>query len=122
MTEATWMRQFVQGHPKYNHDSIINNEIALDLMTACDEIGTGIRPCPEILGSIRFDRIRKEDAYGRPLHGRLHSMERAELIQRLMNRASLPGRPLARTNSVSGDPEVSHSPTPSAAFSHTSTK
>lgn len=104
-TEAAWMRNFVQTHPKYNNDSIVNNDIAIDLMNACNEIGTGIRPCPEILGRASINRIRKEDAYGRPLAGRLHAMEREELIRHMMSRAK-PGRALSRNNSVSGDPDV----------------
>ena len=55
-TEASWMRNFVQTHPKYNHDSIVNDDIAIDLMNACNEIGTGIRPCPEILGRASINR------------------------------------------------------------------
>lgn len=55
-TEAMWMRNFVQTHPKYNNDSIVNNDIAIDLMNACNEIGTGIRPCPEILGRVGINR------------------------------------------------------------------
>jgi glutamate--cysteine ligase catalytic subunit len=33
-TGATWMREFIQKHPKYQHDSIITHEINYDLMQA----------------------------------------------------------------------------------------
>lgn len=50
-------------------------------------------------------RIRKEDAYGRPLAGRLHGMEREELIRHMVARGR-PGRPLSRNHSASGDPSA----------------
>lgn len=97
------MRNFVRTHPKYNNDSIVNNDIAIDLMNACNDIGTGLRPCPEILGRHGVSRVRKEDAYGRPLAGRIHAMERQELIRHMVARAR-PGRNLSRNNTLSGDP------------------
>ena len=56
MTPATWMRQFVTSHPAYQHDSVINPEVAHDLMVACKEIGEGTRQCPELLGNIVIDK------------------------------------------------------------------
>jgi glutamate--cysteine ligase catalytic subunit len=50
------MRQFVHKHPAYKHDSVITDEIAYDLMSACQGIGEGTIPCPEILGDIKIDR------------------------------------------------------------------
>jgi glutamate--cysteine ligase catalytic subunit len=56
MTPATWIRQFVQSHPDYKHDSVVSPSIAYDLMIACKEIGEGERPCPEILGDVKISR------------------------------------------------------------------
>lgn len=90
MTPATWMRQFVQRHPEYRGDSVITPGIAHDLLRTCHGIGTGDIACPELLGDIVIERVRKEDAYGSVLPGRLTSQERAELIQTLVKRAALP--------------------------------
>jgi len=40
-TLATWTRKFVHSHPKYNNDSIINQAIASDLITAMNDISQG---------------------------------------------------------------------------------
>lgn len=56
MTTATWIREFVQNHPDYRHDSVISDTIAYDLMIACKEIGEGERPCPELYGSAKITR------------------------------------------------------------------
>jgi hypothetical protein len=56
ITPATWIRQFVQSHPVYQHDSVIRPEIAHDLLMACKGIGEGSVPCVEILGDINIDR------------------------------------------------------------------
>ncbi len=90
MTPATWMRQFVDKHPDYQHDSVITPQIAHDLLTTCHNIGTGVTPCPEILGDVAIERVRKEDAYGSFLQGHLNSQERAALIATLVKRANQP--------------------------------
>jgi hypothetical protein len=56
ITPATWIRQFVQSHPAYQHDSVVRPEIAHDLLMACKGIGEGSVPCVEILGEITIDR------------------------------------------------------------------
>ena len=90
ITPATWMRQFVMNHPGYKNDSIITHEIAYDLMQTITNIGEGVTPCPEILGDIVIERVRKEDAYGQKLAGRLSKDERSVLIQKLVERAYMP--------------------------------
>jgi hypothetical protein len=50
------MRQFVQSHPAYQHDSVIRPEIAHDLLMTCQGIGEGRIHCPELLGDITIDR------------------------------------------------------------------
>jgi glutamate--cysteine ligase catalytic subunit len=37
-TAAAWMRAFVRKHPSYSQDSVINDEIAYDLMIACRSV------------------------------------------------------------------------------------
>jgi glutamate--cysteine ligase catalytic subunit len=37
-TAAAWMRAFVRKHPSYSQDSVINDEIAYDLMMACRSV------------------------------------------------------------------------------------
>lgn len=39
MTTAAWLRQFVTTHPGYKKDSVVTDEIAYDLVVACQEIG-----------------------------------------------------------------------------------
>ena len=56
VTDAVWMRSFVQNHPKYNHDSVVTNEIAVDLLKACSAVGDGSLPCPDVLGDVRIER------------------------------------------------------------------
>lgn len=104
-TPATWIREFVTSHPDYNQDSVVSQSIAYDLLVACQNIGEGKVPCPELLGDIKierlllfakfylsyfefyfFFRIRKEDAYGQILAGKLTSSERFQLIQKLLKR------------------------------------
>jgi glutamate--cysteine ligase catalytic subunit len=49
MTTASWMRKFVQNHPKYKKDSCINEEINYDLMWRIYLISSGQIKCPELL-------------------------------------------------------------------------
>jgi glutamate--cysteine ligase catalytic subunit len=50
------MRSFVQSHPAYKNDSVISEEIAYDLMMACQGIGEGTLQCPELLGDVKIER------------------------------------------------------------------
>jgi glutamate--cysteine ligase catalytic subunit len=49
-TTASWIRRFVQEHPAYRHDSIINDEINYDLLMTADGIQSGRIACPRLLG------------------------------------------------------------------------
>ncbi|KAG8761065.1 hypothetical protein FRC14_007846 [Serendipita sp. 396] len=49
LTAATWMRQFVDKHPSYRYDSVINEEINYDLMQAVDAIEKGHLRVPNLL-------------------------------------------------------------------------
>ncbi|KAK9503699.1 hypothetical protein O3M35_010204 [Rhynocoris fuscipes] len=50
LTTASWIRQFVRQHPAYKQDSIVNDEIAYDLLKTIDGIRTG--HCPELIPSL----------------------------------------------------------------------
>eukprot|EP00300_Choanocystis_sp_HF-7_P003570 c12722_g1_i4.p1 GENE.c12722_g1_i4~~c12722_g1_i4.p1 ORF type:complete len:663 (+),score=134.95 c12722_g1_i4:53-1990(+) len=52
ITAARWMRNFVVGHPAYNHDSVVNPEINRDLMLACRDLAEGKIHAPELLGDL----------------------------------------------------------------------
>lgn len=43
------MRNFVQSHPAYKHDSVISEEINYDLVRAVDDIERGVRREPTLL-------------------------------------------------------------------------
>ena len=90
ITPATWIRQFVKSHPDYKNDSFISSSIAHDLLVTCQGIGEGSIACPELLGNFRIAKIRKEDAYGHVLAGKLSPTQRSELLQSLIERAHIP--------------------------------
>jgi hypothetical protein len=89
LTPASWMRNFVGSHPDYRHDSVITDTIAFDLVNACNDIGLGRRPCPELLGKIIIDPIAKENNYETPLFAdRMGSQELKSILRRYTSRAS----------------------------------
>ncbi|XP_015364646.1 PREDICTED: glutamate--cysteine ligase [Diuraphis noxia] len=49
-TTASWIRRFVQDHPAYKHDSVVNDEINYDLLMTADGIRSGRISCPRLLG------------------------------------------------------------------------
>jgi len=49
-TTASWIRRFVQQHPAYRHDSVVNDEINYDLLMTADGIQSGRVSCPRLLG------------------------------------------------------------------------
>jgi len=50
MTNAAWLRAFVQVHPAYKHNSILNDEIVYDLVETADQIVAGALDVPQLLG------------------------------------------------------------------------
>mmetsp|Transcript_103204 Transcript_103204/g.298575 ORF Transcript_103204/g.298575 Transcript_103204/m.298575 type:complete len:682 (+) Transcript_103204:45-2090(+) len=114
VTPATFIRDFVQKHPEYKKDSIITQGIAYDLVLACDEIGRGVRPCPEVLGDVIIERITRDSAYDTHLHSSTCQMAIAKLLNQLRKRAgdedgpgSLPTAPLRkRARSAARSPTV----------------
>ena len=49
MTTARYLREFVMKHPKYNHDSVISEEINYDLVCECERITNGLSPATGLL-------------------------------------------------------------------------
>eukprot|EP00943_MAST-04B_sp_MAST-4B-sp1_P001249 g1249.t1 len=97
LTTASWMRQFVLKHPAYKHDSVVTDEIAYDLLVACDDIVKGKLQVPELYG--RFsEKIshQKSDATGKSdvlLRGSSFRQEvktgwQCNLINQLINKYS----------------------------------
>ena len=50
LTTASWMRNFVLNHPLYNHDSVVTDEIAYDLLIKCKDLVSGKTVAPELFG------------------------------------------------------------------------
>lgn len=49
-TTARWIRDFIDSHPSYNHDSLVNDEVTYDLLVVMDKLGAGKLVVPELLG------------------------------------------------------------------------
>lgn len=89
MTPATWMRNFVRDHPAYKRDSVINQEIAFDLMTACKEIGEGARHEEDLLGDFKINPLSTNGAYDVKLEGKkAKNDDLFQLLSRYTNRQS----------------------------------
>lgn len=52
-TTARFMRDYIDAHPQYNHDSIVNDEVNYDLLNLLNKIGTGEIVCPELTGDLQ---------------------------------------------------------------------
>lgn len=64
VTTATWMRNFVQSHPAYKHDSVVSQEINYDLVRAVDRIEKGELDVPELLPTgWRDNYVQSRDAF-----------------------------------------------------------
>lgn len=51
-TTARMMRDFIDSHPRYAHDSVVNDEVAYDLLQTMDKIGRSELMCPELTGDL----------------------------------------------------------------------
>jgi len=54
LTTATWMRKFVQTHPAYKKDSVINDQVGWDLIKKCWDIGRGVCSEPSLTGPLKL--------------------------------------------------------------------
>jgi len=81
-TAAKWMRQKVATHQAYKNDSIVPQEVAFDLVTACAAVAEGRRREPTLLGKQWIPPLRTDDAYYVPLRQpTIHREERETLLQ-----------------------------------------
>lgn len=88
-TAATWMRRFVRSHPDYAHDSVVTPAIAFDLLNECQQIGEGVKQCPELLGDFKIEPVRGGAAYQVPLKSDgLEASKRQMLLQRYLGRTT----------------------------------
>lgn len=89
MTAATWQRSFIRNHKAYKGDSVVNDEIAYDLMVACKEIGEGARQIPELFGDIKIAPLSTADAYDKKLgSARVKNDDILQLLRRYTDRNS----------------------------------
>merc|ERR1712224_405863 len=87
VTPATWIRNYVRNHEAYKGDSVVNDEIAYDLVKACTDIGLGKLHIPELLGDVKIDPVKEDDAYEVKLDSKRAQNERIlELLQRYKKR------------------------------------
>lgn len=87
LTPATWIRNFVRNHEGYKGDSVVSDEIAFDLMTACKDIGEGTRHVPELLGDLMIDPITTAGAYDIKLESkRVQNEHLLDLLRRYSHR------------------------------------
>ncbi|KAF4317486.1 hypothetical protein G195_009141 [Phytophthora kernoviae 00238/432] len=88
-TAATWMRRFVRSHADYRHDSVVPHSTAFDLLTECQQIGEGLKQCPELLGEFKIAPVRGEAAYSVPLKSSGVAAEKRQvLLQRYLGRTA----------------------------------
>lgn len=91
-TAAKWMRTYVDDHPEYQHDSIVPQSVAHDLLRACHDVGVGTVHVPELLGVEPIAPVVKENAYNVQLaHVHLESKDDtlAAILERYAERARL---------------------------------
>ena len=50
LTTAQWIRKFVEVHPEYKQDSVVNESICYDLMNTFDRIARGELGAPQLFG------------------------------------------------------------------------
>ena len=56
MTTAQWMRKFIQGHPHYQRDSVVTDEISFDLLKRMQDISEGLLKGFSVLEGHRYTR------------------------------------------------------------------
>ena len=77
----------MRSHKEYKFDSVVSESIAFDMVKACNDIGLGKRPCPEILGEVEIEPITTGQ-YETPLFcDKLGPSERKGLLQKMLLRA-----------------------------------
>jgi len=85
LTPATWMRHFVQAHPEYKQDSVVTQSIAYDLVQMCDRIGRGECKCPDLLGNVIIEPVKRDGHYPISID-RVSSRNRTQRLVDLLNK------------------------------------
>jgi glutamate--cysteine ligase catalytic subunit len=90
LTTAAWIRRFVKNHPDYTQDSIVTSTIVYDLMEACQAIGNGTLPAPDLLGPVGVPPLSLTEPYPVQLKGSgaISKSERNRLIKMYLGRSS----------------------------------
>uniref|UniRef100_A0AC35THR5 Glutamate--cysteine ligase n=1 Tax=Rhabditophanes sp. KR3021 TaxID=114890 RepID=A0AC35THR5_9BILA len=52
-TQAHWIREFVDNHKDYKHDSVVPESVIYDMLTKMDNISKGTEHCEKLLGCYR---------------------------------------------------------------------
>ena len=107
VTAAKWMRKYVEDHVDYENDSIVKDNIAFDLLSACHDIGVGRLYVPELLGVEPIAPIVKENAYNVQLkHLRWEEDDGSDedtkhtMVQRILERYAERARLLDRKQQI----------------------
>ncbi|XP_072394245.1 glutamate--cysteine ligase [Diabrotica undecimpunctata] len=59
LTTASWIRKFVTEHPEYRHDSVVTDRINYDLLKTIEEIQSGKKYCPLLLGTSTMSKTKE---------------------------------------------------------------
>jgi hypothetical protein len=82
-TIAKYMRDFVDAHPDYKHDSVVSQTIASDLVLHCEKISNGVIQEPKLLGGNRTVPIAEGNDLTRHASIVMERLEKAEKAGRL---------------------------------------
>ncbi|XP_028130655.1 glutamate--cysteine ligase [Diabrotica virgifera virgifera] len=59
LTTASWIRKFVTEHPEYRYDSVVSERINYDLLKTIEEIQSGKKYCPLLLGTSTMSKTKE---------------------------------------------------------------
>lgn len=93
---ATYIRNFITGHPQYRHDSVVSEVVCHDLVENCRRITSGELAAPDLLGRFHYERLLAEietpEAMMARMKKKLHGHEDGLLLG-----SSLPPQALGAT-------------------------
>lgn len=89
-TAARWIRDFVTSHAEYQHDSVVSDSIAYDLVNKVRNVAEGREPAEDLLGEgVKIRALSADMAYDIPLSSlRISDRQSREMIEAIMKRAS----------------------------------
>ncbi|KAG5897516.1 hypothetical protein JTB14_030013 [Gonioctena quinquepunctata] len=59
LTTASWIRKFVTEHPDYRQDSVVSDKINYDLLKTLEDIQSGVKYCPLLLGQSTMSKTKE---------------------------------------------------------------